>query len=40
MLVKINEDPEIYVLTSNNAHFHLNGYVNKQNFCYWASANS
>jgi hypothetical protein len=27
------------VLTSDEAHFHLSGYVNKQNFRYWARQN-
>ena len=25
---------------SNEAHFYLNGYVNKQNYCFWSSENS
>jgi len=27
------------LLMSVEAHFHLNGMVNKQNFCYWATEN-
>jgi hypothetical protein len=27
------------VLASDEAHFHLSGYVNKQNFLYWAANN-
>lgn len=31
MLVKINEDVRIYMLTMDEAYFYLNNYVNKQN---------
>jgi len=24
---------------SDEAHFHLSGFVNKQNFCYWSATN-
>ena len=34
------EDPELVILTSDEAHFHLNGSVNKQNFHYWSTINS
>jgi len=33
------EDPEIVILRSDKAHFHLNGSVNKQNFRYWSTIN-
>lgn len=35
------ENPEILncLLMSDEAHFHLSGYVNKQNFRYWATEN-
>lgn len=39
MLRMIDEDPGIIVLSSDEAHFHLNGCVNKQNFRYWAPTN-
>ncbi|KAI5736797.1 hypothetical protein M8J76_007202 [Diaphorina citri] len=35
----IEEEPDIHLLMSE-AHFHLNGTVNKQNFRYWAQDNS
>lgn len=28
-----------FVLTLDEAHFHFNDYVNKENFRYWAPAN-
>ena len=28
------------ILTSDEAHFHLNGSVNKQNFHYWSTINT
>lgn len=31
-----NCNPSAILLMSDEAHFHLNGSVNKQNFCYWA----
>jgi len=33
------EDPEFVILTSDEAFFHLNGSVNKQNFHYWSRIN-
>jgi hypothetical protein len=30
----INEIPD---LLTSDAHFHLSGFTNKQNFCYWSS---
>ena len=27
------------LITSNEDHFHLSGFVNKQNFCYWLESN-
>lgn len=32
-------DDRVVVIMSDEAHFHLNGYVNKQNFRYWAPRN-
>uniref|UniRef100_A0A0K8SNK3 Uncharacterized protein n=1 Tax=Lygus hesperus TaxID=30085 RepID=A0A0K8SNK3_LYGHE len=37
MLEMLAED--IVILTSDEAHFHLSGFVNKQNCRYWASQN-
>jgi len=39
MLQMFEEDPELVILTSGEAHFHLNGIVNKQNFRYWSTIN-
>lgn len=41
MLQKINEDEEFTnkLWMSDEAHFHLSGFVNKQNFRYWAQEN-
>ena len=39
MLQMFEEDPELVILTSDEAHFHLNGSVNKQNFRYWSTIN-
>ena len=39
MLQMFKEDPELVILTSVEAHFHLNGSVNKQNFRYWSTIN-
>lgn len=41
ILEKINEDDEFVnnLWMSDEAHFHLNGFVNKQNFRYWAEGN-
>ena len=36
MLQMFEEDPELVIVTSDEAHFHLNGNVNKQNFCSWS----
>ena len=35
----VKEDPELVILTSDEAHFHLNGSVKKQNFRYWSTIN-
>ena len=37
----INENQELVnnLLMSNEAHFHLSGFVNKQNFRYWSATN-
>ena len=39
MLQMFEEDPKLVILTSDEAHFHLNGSVNKQNLCYWSTIN-
>ena len=39
MLQMFEEDPELVILTSNEAHFHLKRSVNKQNFHYWSTIN-
>jgi len=41
MMEKMNGDPTFIdsLLMSDEAHFHINGYVNKQNCRYWASEN-
>ena len=39
MLQMFEEDPELVILKSDEAHFHLNGSVNKQNFRYWSTIN-
>ena len=35
----IEEHEDAIIIMSDEAHFHLNGSVNKQNFRYWASQN-
>ena len=39
VLQMFEEDPELVIVTSDKAHFHLNGNVNKQNFRYWSPMN-
>lgn len=41
MMEEINRDPKFFskILFSDEAHFHLNGYVNKQNCRIWATEN-
>ena len=40
LLEMLNEGSVINtVLMTDEAHFHLSGYVNKQNYCYWAPEN-
>lgn len=41
MITKINNDDEFLnkLWMSDEAHFHLTGYVNKQNYRYWADTN-
>jgi len=39
MLQMFEEDPKLVIVTSDEAHFHLNGNVNKQNFRYWSLMN-
>jgi len=40
MLEIIEEHENAIIMMSDEAHFHLNGSVNKQNFQYWAPQNS
>ena len=37
----IGEDDDLVnnIWMSDEAHFHVSGFVNKQNFCYWSQAN-
>ena len=39
MLDMFEENEDLTQMMSDEAHFHLNGTVNKQNFRYWASEN-
>ena len=41
MLQLINKNPDFHekILMSDEAHFHLNGYVNKQNYLFWSKEN-
>ena len=39
MLTLFEENENIMLLMSDEAHFHLNGAVNKQNCRYWAAEN-
>ena len=41
LLEMINSEPDFLnnFIMSDKAHFHLSGYVNRQNFRYWASTN-
>jgi hypothetical protein len=39
MLQMFEEDHELVILTSDEAHFHFNGSVNKQNSHYWSMIN-
>jgi len=40
LLEMLNDDGVIItVLMTEEAHFHLSGYVNKQNYRYWAPEN-
>ena len=39
MLEIIEENEDAIIMMSDEAHFHLNGSVNKQNFRYWAPQN-
>ena len=39
MLNMFEENKDLTLIMSDEAHFHLNGTVNKQNFQYWASEN-
>jgi len=38
-LIKEDEDLVNNIWMSDEAHFHLCGFVNKQNFRYWSQAN-
>lgn len=35
----LHHNPNAILSMSDEAHFHLNGSVNKQNFCHWAPPN-
>lgn len=39
MQVLFTDNPDVMMLMSDEAHFHLNGSVNKQNLRYWAPEN-
>ena len=41
MLQLVNDNPDFHekILISDEAHFHLNGYVNKQNCRFWSEEN-
>ena len=39
MIDILEDDPNTVLMMSDEAHYHLNGYVNKQNFRYWATTN-
>lgn len=41
MITNINNDDEFLskLWMSDEAHFHLTGYVNKQSYCYWTDTN-
>jgi len=39
MLEIIEEHEDAIIMISDEAHFHLNGSVNKHNFRYWAPQN-
>jgi len=39
MLAILTEDANAVVVMSDEAHFHLNGFVNKQNCRFWAAEN-
>ena len=41
LLKTLNDDDVINTaLMTDETHFHLSGYVNKQNCCYWAPENT
>ena len=39
MQVVVDEEENPIIVMSDEAHFHLNGTVNKQNCCYWSPYN-
>ena len=39
MLSTLTEDANAVVMMSDEVHFHLNGFVNKQNCRFWAADN-
>mgnify|MGYP003623301927 CR=1 FL=1 len=39
MQVLLHDEPDALIFMSDEAHFHLNGFVNRQNFRYWAHDN-
>lgn len=38
-MLELLKDENLIIMMSDEAHFHINGYVNKQNCRYWADTN-